>query len=254
MGKNIPPETLAPPAIDRRLGIPLYLQIAEAVKKLLRALPPGTSLPPERTLCARFGVSRMTLREACEILEREGLIERHQGRGAFVAPPRMRKQQYEMRSFTEEILARGSVPSSKLLSFDLVKPSVSVREFFSLSETEAIYEIRRLRFSDKVPMALEAVQIPCSLCPNLGRFNLGEDSLYRILKDEYGLRIGHCVEELCAVAPTAEQRKLLELPRKVPALLIKRQSYSTNDAPLEIAITTYRGDRYRAVVHAVRSS
>jgi DNA-binding FadR family transcriptional regulator len=50
------------------------------------SLEPGTRLPPERTLAAQIGISRQTLRRALEVLEAEGRIWRHQGKGTFLGP------------------------------------------------------------------------------------------------------------------------------------------------------------------------
>lgn len=49
--------------------------------------PPGYQLPTERELVEVFGVARNTLRKTLGELEREGLIQRHVGRGTFVAQP-----------------------------------------------------------------------------------------------------------------------------------------------------------------------
>src|SRR5689334_15873200 len=113
--------------VDKRSVTPVYVQIAEGISALLHsgAFPAGTALPPERVLCGQYDVSRMTLRHAMEILEREGLIESHRGRGTFVSPKKIQKQQQELRSFTEEIQKRGGVPESKLISFGLVAPGLA---------------------------------------------------------------------------------------------------------------------------------
>ena len=242
--------------IDKKSAMPLYAQISGAISKLLQdgTLGPGAILPPERVFCERYGVSRMTLRQAFDALEREGLIERHPGRGTFVAANRMRKQQQRMRSFSEEIIARGGVPSSKLLSFRVVEPGVKAREFFGLPVGEKVYEVERVRFSSGVAIALEKVQIPLHLCPSLDRFNLTEHSLYSILEGNYGLRLSHCSEEISAAAATRAQKEALNIPRGTPVLVVQRKAFTENDTPVEMGLAVYRGDLYSAIVQSFRSA
>lgn len=240
--------------LSKRSSTPAYLQIAESVSALLKgeALPPGYPLPPERVLCEQFGVSRMTLRQAMGILERKGLILSHRGRGTFVAHDLLRKQQQELRSFTEEIIARGGVPESRLLSFGLIEPSQEAREFFGAAAEDKVYEIRRTRLSDKVPLALERVLLSPRLCPRLEQYDLAKNSLYRILEDSYGVRFDTCVEEVSAQLPTPEQRRLLELPRHAAVLAINRKTYTEMGQPLELTDSVYRGDLYSAIVRSIR--
>ena len=98
--------------IDKHASTPIYRQIAEAIGSLLArgVLPAGYVLPPERVLCAQFGICRMTLRQAMSLLDREGLINSRRGVGTVVTHSRLAKQQQEALSFTEEIRARGGRP------------------------------------------------------------------------------------------------------------------------------------------------
>jgi GntR family transcriptional regulator len=241
--------------VDKSSPTPVYAQIAEAIRSVIQGVPlgPGSLLPPERVLCESFGVSRMTLREAYEIVEREGLIETQRGRGTFVAPKRLAKQQQEMRSFTEEIRARGGVPSSRLVSLRVQDASPAAREFFGLSRDERVFEIQRLRCSDGEPLALETVQIPCSLCPNLDRFDLVNHSLYKILEENYGLELTHCVEEISAGRPDPRHKKLLGLPASAAVLIFKRKTYTATETPVELGVSVYCGDAYSAIVRSVRA-
>src|SRR5215471_16417822 len=103
--------------IDKDAPTPIYLQIAESIGSLLAsgALPPGYILPPERVLCEQFGISRMTLRQAMSLLDGEGLIDSRRGLGTVVTHSRVRKQNQELHSFSEEIRARGGRPESRLI-------------------------------------------------------------------------------------------------------------------------------------------
>ena len=157
--------------VTKSSPVPVYVQIRDAIRDLLHELllPPDTALPAERVMCERIGVSKMTLRQAYGLLERDGLIRRRRGLGTFVASPGLEKSLPDMRSFTEEMVAQGKVATSRLLSFDLCVPLPATREFFRLPESESVYTIRRLRLSDGVPAALESVEVPQSLCPHLER-------------------------------------------------------------------------------------
>src|SRR6266478_8535575 len=136
--------------LDKSSPNPIYLQIAEGIGELLKSgvLPAGYVLPPERALCEQFGISRMTLRQAMGLLDREGLIESRRGMGTVVTHSRLRKQQQELRSFSEEIRERGGRPESRLISLERTLPGESVRDFFELGDQQKVYEIHRLRLKD----------------------------------------------------------------------------------------------------------
>lgn len=242
--------------IDKDASTPIYLQIAEAIGSLLASgvLPPGYVLPPERVLCAQFGISRMTLRQAMSLLDREGLINSRRGVGTVVTHSRLRKQEQEALSFSEEIRARGGRPESRLISFELAIPTPPVRDFFELHELQKVYEIQRVRLKDGEPLALEFARLPERLCPGLERFDLARSSLYEILDQSYGIRTETCEEEISAEIPNSRQRKLLSLPARTAVLVINRKAYMEDGRPLELTRSVYRGDRYSAIIHSVRKN
>jgi len=220
--------------IDKQSAVPAYLQITTAIKEVLRGgvHAPGSALPPERVLCEQFGVSRMTMREANDLLEREGYIERHVRRGTFVALQRILKRQQEMRSFSEELLARGARPSSTLLTFRTVHLDSASAEFFGLPQTEWVYEIQRVRLGDGTPIALETVQIPCFLCKGLEHFNLKDHSLYRILEEHYGLQLAYCVEEISPRARTGYRSGSSACPLRPPCWSCEEELTPRTTPPL----------------------
>ncbi len=240
--------------LDKGAPTPIYLQIAEGISALLTngALPAGYVLPPERALCEHFGISRMTLRQAMSLLDREGLIESRRGMGTVVTHSRLRKQQQELRSFSEEIRERGGRPESRLISLELVAAAPSVRDFFELRDQQKVYEILRLRLKDGEPLALELARIPERLCPGLERFDVAKNSLYQILEESYGLRLENCVEEISAEAPTSKLKNLLALPKNAAVLVVHRKTFAEDGRAVELTRSTYRGDQYSAIVRSVR--
>lgn len=242
--------------IDKDASTPIYQQIAEAIGSLLASgvLPPGYVLPPERVFCAQFGISRMTLRQAMSLLDREGFVNSRRGVGTVVTHRRLSRQQQEALSFSEEIRARGGRPESRLISLDLAIPTPSVRDFFELHEQQKVYEVQRVRLKDGEALALELARLPERLCPGLDRFDLARSSLYEILEQSYGIRIVACDEEISAEIPNSQQRKLLSLPARTAVLVINRKAYMEDGRPLELTRSVFRGDRYSVIVHAVRKN
>jgi GntR family transcriptional regulator len=76
--------------IDRDSEVPLYFQLAAALKVMLEAEPwePGVRFASEREIEEEFKVSRAVIRPALDLLVGDGAIFRVKGSGAFVAPPR----------------------------------------------------------------------------------------------------------------------------------------------------------------------
>lgn len=241
--------------LDKSGSSPVYLQIASSIKTLLLSgkIAVGCAFPPEHVLAKQFGISRMTMRQANDVLEREGLIERQRGRGTFAVQNRLIKQEQEARSFSEEIRRRGGVPSSRLVSFQTRESSPALAAEFEIEAGAALYVIDRVRLADGVPMALESVQIPAARCPNLERFNIVDYSLYQIFEENYGIELARTEEEISAIVPQKIHRKTLDVPSNVAILLVKRRTFTTDGKLFELSTDAYRGDLYVAMVQSMRS-
>src|ERR1700743_223246 len=96
---------------------PLYQQLERKLRDAIRQkkLAPGDALPAQRDLAEQFEVSRITVRKALDALVGEGLLNRRQGTGTFVAA-RVEKSFSKLSSFTEDMKSRGRVATSKWLS------------------------------------------------------------------------------------------------------------------------------------------
>lgn len=78
-------------ALDRSSFVPLYYQLQELIKEQIESggWKPGDRLPSETELARRYAVSRVVVRQALAILRDDGQIVRMQGRGTFVAEPKL---------------------------------------------------------------------------------------------------------------------------------------------------------------------
>jgi GntR family transcriptional regulator len=82
----------------------------------------GDSLPGEEELGHVYGVSRMTSRQALQVLKQQGFASRQRGRGTFVTQPKVEKDITHLSGFTAEMhrraagCDRGRLPPSRTVS------------------------------------------------------------------------------------------------------------------------------------------
>src|SRR5438067_369509 len=114
--------------LDQTAGVPLYIQLlADFEARIASGQWAAESLiPSEQSLCAMYGVSRTTVRQALRELTAQGLLYRKAGRGSFVKGrrPSVRYQKYI--SYTDEMRARGHKPSSRFISREQVPADTTV--------------------------------------------------------------------------------------------------------------------------------
>ena len=159
--------------IDKTICIPLYRQIIEDMKKKINSgiLREDDYLPSEFTLLEDYGVSRTTVRQAIEILVREGYLRIKRGVGTIITKPK--KNYYnlsKLESFNEVPLKEGIVGISKLINFSVIKPNARLADIFGKNEKE-FYKLENLRYIDEAPVEFIKTYIPKSAVPDLEKFD-----------------------------------------------------------------------------------
>ena len=104
-------------APDVPRSMPRYRSIAAAIEHEISvgAHAPGSFLPSEADLATRFGVTRMTVRQALAGLAAQGIIERRHGHGTIVVPIKLQRQPQRTLGLTAELGALGLRPGSRVL-------------------------------------------------------------------------------------------------------------------------------------------
>lgn len=232
-------------------SIPLYVQIYEALKSQMAdgTYPPGSRLPSESALAARFGVTRMTVRQALGKLHTEGLILTRRGIGTFTALARFERQATRMTDLHEDLLERGHKPTSRVLSLRTGEFSPDLAERLGLPPGEPMLHISRLRLADDEPVAVNNAHLRRALCPGLEREDFREVSLYALLEHRFGLPLGHAEQRVQAVLASGAQATLLGVRRGSPLLHIERLTFLKDGRALGLTEGYYRADRY--VLHSI---
>lgn len=224
---------------DRRPAALKHVIVRDYLREFINQRPVGSPAPSERDLVNQFGVARMTIRQAVEALVAEGLLVRVPGKGTFVAEPRGRVG--ELRGFTEEMKARGLNPGTRTLLARREKVGPGVAHALGITEGDAVLRWRRLRFADRVPMAIENTWLSEVLIPGFLEGGVPE-SLYAALATR-GLRPSWAEDAITAEIVTDEDANLLEVPDGSAVLRVTRRAVR-DDKIIAISRTLYRADRY----------
>ncbi len=231
-----------------RKRVPLYEQIEAILRDRIQTMQPGERLPSDRDLAAEFGVSFVTARQAVSRLAADGLVERQVGRGTFVAGVRLEKSMSGLTSFTDDMRRRGLTVHSQVLECALHTASPEVAQALQITENSPVIHLRRLRFADAIPLAIEAVNLYALAFPGLVEEDFSQQSLYDILERRYGVSLVVARGVLGAVSPTSEEAHMLGITRNTPLLVARRTAYNQHDEPIEYGESRYRSDRYQVPI------
>ena len=225
-----------------------YEQIADYLRSLVNEAEPGDRLPSESELCERFGVSRMTARQAMQLVANSGLIDRRRGAGSFVRAHPVPRDLGSPLSFSGSMRARGMTASSETLEWGGVVPDADERAALDLGDGESGYVLERLRLADGIPMALERAVMPRDVALALGD-GFQDGSLHDAFRS-IGRIPTEAHAEVSARRATKRERDLLGLPSSGIIISERRTIYDQDQVALERTETRYAASRYsfRAVL------
>lgn len=230
--------------------IPLYSQLVSIVKRNISAgtLATGDLLPSEAELCKSFDISRSTVRQAIGALESEGLVVRKQGRGTFVAEPKVRRKTEMVYSFTSEISSMGMTPSSTLVEFDVIDPTPDIVKVLELSGDTKVYRFTRIRNVNGEPLILETSFYPQFIYPKLTRELLQTHSFYSLLY-EVGIIPANAVDSYEAVIMSRQEAEMLNCKAGSCGFFVQRRTYTESGMVYEFTQSLMRADRVKLDVY-----
>jgi GntR family transcriptional regulator len=222
-------------------AVPKYLEITAVLREEVRQAPEGSRLPAERDLAERFGVSRMTLRQALDELGREGRVQRVPGSGTFTRRPTVAMGPF-LTSFTEDMRARGLQPSARLIGFTRTAASAEAAEALGVAEGSEVLWMERLRLADGEPMCIEVAQLPVRFERPLEEGD-PEQSVHDLLR-KAGAAPTSLRRRVRAVAARQREALLLGLTDGAPMLEVLDVFADASGRPIQYARSRYRSDRY----------
>ena len=236
-------------ALDSRSTVPLYAQLKNLLKREIQQGKYAEKLPTETELMETFSISRTTVREAVAALVREGVLQKIQGKGTFIASRTANVWVGILTSLTEVIESMGMKPGIQLLAYGPGRdPAIA-----AIMGRETYHGVERLRLGDGEPIAVERTYYPLEIGRKLEKYDLNAVTLYDALENE-GLIFDSAEQRITVRQPSGADADLLGILRVASVVAAERLTYDAEGDIVGYNSTVFRADRYTFYVKLYRRS
>ena len=227
--------------------VPRYHQIAQALRDLIRSgrIAPGGRLDNQRRLAEEFGVTLMTLRQALEVLERDGLITRRHGLGTFVARPSVDYDILHFRAFAGDLSAVGENVATRFLRSHFGPADRRAAQELGLDPGHRVFALERLRLVDGRPTSFQISHLPAALGDEVVKADLAVTPLRQVLSFKLGIEITGARETVSAETLPARAARELDCVPGAPCFRSDRVSVDAESRPIVYDRVFIPGDRFR---------
>ncbi len=208
--------------LNTQSPIPLYQQLAARLRRDIESglLVADDKIPSENELAQHHGIGRPTVRQATDLLVREGVLQRRRGSGTYVLPPRNR---IDLFSLAGTSIALGQSQLSSRV--EIVRP-VSLHEPGSCGpepmRTKSLYRFDRLTWIDEAPVLLEQFYLDAERFLEFERIALQDASLARIVREIYFLEPTSAEQTFAIVSDLPQVAAQLQIDASMPILHVCR--------------------------------
>lgn len=234
---------------------PLWVQAVNLINAEIASgvLKPGMRLPPERELCQRLNISRVTLRKALTRLVEDGVLNASHGRGWYVAAGGSTKEwPNSLESFTETANRMGLTATSQVLRAEVLPANLDEADELSIAPGAPLFHLERVRLLNAVPIAVDRTAIPEQLVSGFADRDFSQESLYAALA-EVGLEFMRADSTIEAREADAFLARHLDLAEGKPVLVMHQLVFDRADKPMFASTIRYSGERYRLRTFFARS-
>ncbi len=237
--------TLQNKTVDRYDREKLYIQLTRI---FLDEVTSGRwqlaqKIPTEQDLCRKYGVSKITVRQAINNLVSEGYLIKIQGKGTFVTSV-LPVMGLSMRTrFTEDMFGEEVSTEKKIIYEGIQEPPQEIRTY--LKTAESIFQIRSKRTVDGEPAYLTDSFIPYHMLPGIEQLDFSQNSFYSVLQERAIKKIFKVIQTVEVLQVWGESAMNLDLTEGGPALAVHRLFLSSDNTPVGYTRFLGRSDRYK---------
>jgi GntR family transcriptional regulator len=228
---------------------PLYLQVVRALKdEIVGGIHPvGTKLPTEEELCARFSVSRYTVREALRRLREDNLVSSRQGAGTIVVPPR------PSNSFVHEVMSINDLVAFAtgvrfvIETIEMVVADDTLASRLGVTSGDEWLSVRGLRHTEGNPLPICWTEVYINRdFAAIGRLlQRHTGPIFHLIEDLFGQSIVEVQQEIAAGLIPPALTKVLQVKAGAMALEVQRTYRLADDRIAQVAVNTHPASRFR---------
>ena len=228
--------------VDYQSGIPRYIQIADVIRRELKG--GGERIPSEHELCARFGVSRPTIRQALDVLVQEGRLYRHAGRGTFSTPSPGGDRRLRVIGSVDDMIALGEETWFKLVSREVVPVPANIAQALRLPPGSSAFRVIGVRHAETGPFQHVTAYVRKELADSVSEEEMSKSSLLAAIEKHGGESSKFLEQTMDAVLAPRHVAELLQLRPRTPVLLFERTYFASSGDPIEHAVSYQTSRRY----------
>lgn len=203
---------------------PLYLQIRDLLLERITSgeWSPGTFIPSESALAAKYDVSVGTLRKALNELVAENVVIRQQGKGTSVATHDADRALFRFFNLRRHDGERA-LPVSLVLVRRQRKATAGEARDLELQPESKVVHIRRVRELAEKPVLFENITVDAARFPGLEKQpEILPNTLYHLYQQQFGITVAHADESVLAVAAGKHEAEFLGIKQGEPVLEVRR--------------------------------
>lgn len=242
--------------VSKESPLPLYYQIKESIQECILAgsIKPGEKLPSEAQLAEMLRVSLITVRRALTDLQINGFVTKVHGRGTFVLEKPMEQELDHLSGFSENMEELKRTSMAKIFRIRHIPATEEVSRHLAIPLAEEVIEIERIRYADKEPVMFNLTFLPKYIGEKIIKEDLETMPIFKLIEKGCGVPLVEADYQLEAAIFPEYIQKALGLSINLPALLVRRTSYTTGQRPIDYTQLYYRSDRFRYAVHVQRGN
>lgn len=231
-----------------------YIEISDSLReKILKdnIYQSNDQIPYEKELCIQYGVSKMTIKKALDILVEEGLIYKKRGHGTFVKGLSQQQlnlmgehicnHQHALTGFSKK--HEKEDVTSAVLEFSVIPPTPETASSLHISEQDFVYKIVRVRNTNQIPRVVEETYMPIDLIVGLKQTHV-ETSIYSYIKDilHYDIQSSHVQIHVEGASDFIAEH--LQLSPGSPVAVVEQIAFLDNGMPFEYSFSTHKADGF----------